>query len=68
MARKRLLWILVAGLAVGFPLGWFFFGQRTVPEGQPPLSNLASAALDAFREDFNRAAGHVRVIVLLSPT
>jgi hypothetical protein len=44
---------------------WWRLGTRHVPDGQPPLATMDVAAL---RDDFNRAAGHTRVIVLLSPT
>ena len=68
MVRKRLVWVLVAGLALGLPVGWSLYAPRTVPEGQPPLATLSPAALDGFREDFNRGVGQVRVTILLSPT
>ena len=44
---------------------WRVFGTHRVPEGQPALASMEIAAL---REDFNRAAGQTRIIVLLSPT
>ena len=68
MVRKRLVWVLVAGLALGLPVGWYLYAPRTVPDGQPPLATLSPAALDAFRDNFNGAVGQVRVIILLSPT
>ncbi len=64
MTRVRFLLIaLVVVLAAAYL--WRSFGTHRVPEGQPPLASMDVAAL---REDFNRAAGHTRIIVLLSPT
>ena len=66
-SRRRLLLltipvVLVAGLV------WWRYGTRSVPDGQPPLVTLDSASLATLREDFNRRADHVRIIVLLAPT
>ena len=66
MTRSRIfLGVFVAILAA---LLWYFFGERKVPEGQPPLATVGAATLDALRADFNREADATRVIVLLSPT
>lgn len=68
MTKRRVLWIAIAIVAFGIALGWYLYGPRTVPPGQPQLATLHPAALDGFREEFNRAAGQVRVVILLSPT
>lgn len=57
---------IVAVIAVLLARHYFF--TYNAPAGQPPLAYLSGGSLDALRADFNRAAGGVRVIVLLSPT
>jgi hypothetical protein len=42
--------------------------QQKVPVGQPSLSSLTSENFDQLRAAFNKAAGDVRVVLLLSPT
>lgn len=67
MNRRR--WIVLAALAVF--LAVFVpprFFTHNVPANQPPLGFLDAGSLDTLRADFNRAAGEVRIIVLLSPT
>ena len=63
--RTLALTVLVAMVAA---FGWWRFATRIVPAGQPPLVVLDPASLSVLREDFNRAAADVRIIVLLSPT
>ncbi len=65
--RSRKL-ILFAALALAGLGGWYLFGSRTVPAGQPPLADLSVQTIGALQADFNRSAGSVRVILLLSPT
>jgi hypothetical protein len=48
--------------------GWWRFGTRIAPAGQPPLLTLDHLALTALRDDFNRASPEMRIIALLSPT
>lgn len=67
MNRRRALALTLLVALIG-AFGWWRFGSRIVPAGQPPLVTLDSASMVAFREDFNRAVGDVRIIVLLSPT
>ena len=57
------LFVLFAAAAL-----WWRFGTRYVPEGQPPLATVDASSLAALKDDFNRAAGETRVILLLSPT
>ena len=65
-ARKTIQLAVVFALVAGF--AWWRFGTRNVPAGQPPLVTLDTSSLAALREDFNRASGDVRIIILLSPT
>jgi hypothetical protein len=47
---------------------WYLYGERRVPEGQPPLATLSASRLESLRADFNRDADRTRIILLLSPT
>ena len=47
---------------------WWRFGTRYVPDGQPPLATVDAGYLAALKDDFNRASGETRIILLLSPT
>jgi hypothetical protein len=47
---------------------WYLFGERRVPDGQPPLATLSASTLETLRADFNRDAERTRIILLLSPT
>ena len=47
---------------------WYIYGERRVPEGQPPLATLNASSLESLRADFNRDADRTRIILLLSPT
>lgn len=47
---------------------WYLYGERRVPEGQPPLATLSASSLESLRADFNRDADRTRIILLLSPT
>jgi hypothetical protein len=44
------------------------FGTHHVPVGQPALVTIDSGSIDSLRQEFNRASGETRIIVLLSPT
>jgi hypothetical protein len=69
LKRRRLSTILVVlSVALLAALGWWRFGTREVPPGQPPLATLDASSIAALQDDFNRAAGQTRIIVLLSPT
>jgi hypothetical protein len=57
---------VVAALAAA--MLWYLYGDRRVPEGQPPLATLSASSLEALRADFNRDADRTRIILLLSPT
>lgn len=59
----------VAAFAVAFGLvAYTCVADRSAPAGQAPIAELTSPAFDQFKEEFNRAAGQVRLVVLLSPT
>lgn len=61
--------IVIAVIAISAAvLGQRQFGTHNTPEGQPELLHLSSASVERLRSDFNRAAGDVRVVLLLSPT
>jgi hypothetical protein len=47
---------------------YWYLGTHHVPDGQPALSTLDAASIESLRNDFNRAAGETRIIVLLAPT
>jgi hypothetical protein len=69
MALARRGWLVVTVVAVvAATLGRQQFGTHTTPLGQPTLVHLAPESVESLRADFNKAAGDVRVIVLLSPT
>ena len=67
MTRRRIVLGTLLTVSV-LALAWWQFGAHNVPAGQPPLATLNATTISALREDFNRAAGQVRIIVLLSPT
>jgi hypothetical protein len=67
MKVKRV--VLLAASAVGLlalAFGWFRWGPRKVPTGQPPLARLS--AIDPIRSSFNEASDRFRLVALLSPT
>ena len=70
MNRRKLLIALLVVLAVigAGAFAWVRFATHDTPAGQPPLATLDAGSLAALKQDFNRAAGETRVIVLLSPT
>jgi hypothetical protein len=69
MALARRGWLVVALVTVvAATLGRQQFGTHTTPPGQPALVHLAAESVETLRSDFNRAAGDVRIILLLSPT
>ncbi len=57
--------VAAAALAVA---GWYYYGGRSTPAGQPPLTTIDGEASEALRVQFNQAANQVRVVLLLSPT
>lgn len=67
--KKRRIALVAAGVALLLlALTWYQFGGHRTAPGQPPLAELNAATLDQLRADFNAAADHPRMILLLSPT
>jgi hypothetical protein len=67
--NKRLR--IVAGASIAVVMALFAYSYLTnhaTPAGQPPLVQMTPQVLEQFKEDFNRARGQARLIVLLSPT
>lgn len=64
--RRRSLNVAVLLCATGMVAAMLFgYAPASAPAGQPAVTALQ---MDAFRQSFNAAAGHTRVVVLLSPT
>ena len=61
LAASALVLILAA-------LGWYSWGPRQAPPGQPELVSLDAGNSGSVVEAFNRDAGSVRILLLLSPT
>jgi hypothetical protein len=66
MQVKYAAWFAL--VAVGLSVGWYLWGSRSAPRGQPPLTSLTSTNLDQFKIAFNGAADRRRLVLLLSPT
>lgn len=67
MTHRRTL-ALTIFVAIVMALGWWQFATRIVPTGQPPVVTIDPANMATLRNEFNAAAGDVRIIALLSPT
>jgi hypothetical protein len=66
MKMKYAVWF---ALAVAFSVGWYLWGSRRAPRGQPPLTSLTRDNLDQFTRQFDDAAAdRARLVLLLSPT
>ncbi len=66
MRRRNLLFAPVALGILGVLI--YFYGGHQTPSGQRPLTDLNSASLSEFKEEFNGNHSHLRMFVLLSPT
>jgi hypothetical protein len=64
MTTRRKLTIGLAAVAVAAAVGWYL--ADTVDSAA--LVDLDAGSFEQFRDQFNEAAGQVRVVVLLSPT
>lgn len=64
--QKIALVSIVAAILLGAV--WYQFGGHRTAPGQPPLAELNAGSLEQLRVDFNAAADHPRIILLLSPT
>jgi hypothetical protein len=59
-------WIIVfAALTLAVGVGWYALSDSVDPAA---LTDLDAESFNDLRDGFNRAAGDVRVVVLLSPT
>jgi len=67
LARKNYL-LGIAFLGIVLALGWHYLWSAQTPTGQPPLAYLKSDNSGQFKDQFNRAAAHARMVLLLSPT
>jgi len=65
--RRSVLFFFIPAVILVLGIAYYFGGHKT-PANQPPLSDLNSQSIAAFREQFNRDSDKVRVILLLSPT
>jgi hypothetical protein len=66
--RKLGIVLLVLAVLAAGAFAWIKFSPRHAPAGQPALFTLSGSTLQHLRDDFNGAAGKVRVLALLSPT
>ena len=64
-ALAALAVIIALALALA---GWYSWGPRHSPAGQPPLTALTSANFEVIRQAFNGASDQVRLVLLFSPT
>jgi hypothetical protein len=66
---KKALAALALVLALALALaGWYSWGPRHTPAGQPALTSLSPANFEVLRQAFNSASDQVRLVLLLSPT
>jgi hypothetical protein len=63
---RRILTLLLFAVLAG--AAYWYLGTHHTPNGQRALATLDAASMRSLRDDFNRAAGQTRIIVLLSPT
>jgi hypothetical protein len=66
MKVKYAAWFALVFVALS--IGWYLWGSRRSPRGQPPLTQLTSTNFDQFKGVFNGAADRGRLVLLLSPT
>ncbi len=65
MARRILIVVPAVLLAAA---GWYAFAGHQAPAGQPPLADISVQSIELLKAEFNRDAGELRIILLLSPT
>jgi hypothetical protein len=63
---KSTVWLTATALLL--VLGWYLWGSRGTPPGQPALTSLTEGNFEKFRSDFNSGSGEARLVLLLSPT
>ena len=66
--KRKLTIIGVVIAAIVLLAFYYFYWGTTVPEGQKPLVRLDSTNISSLKDEFNRSADSVRLIVMLSPT
>jgi hypothetical protein len=66
--RRTWLSVLLAASLLALLAGLYFGRRSTPPPGQPALVEIDSKTLSDLQSEFNRNAGIMRVILLLSPT
>ena len=66
--RRTMLAVFVVAVVVLAVIARYYFAGHQVPVGQPPLAELTSKSLASLKDDFNRSADGVRIVLLLSPT
>lgn len=67
MSRKLLPLISLVAVVAALA-GYYTYGSRRTPSGQPPLASLEPATVPGFLESFNAAADSLRVLAFFSPT
>jgi hypothetical protein len=65
---KSILKIGLAAALLALLAGAYFSWPGHAPAAQPALTELDTKTLSGLQTEFNRAAGSLRVILLLSPT
>jgi hypothetical protein len=65
---KSILKIGLAAALLGLLAAAYFAWPGHAPAGQPVLTELDTKTLSGLQSEFNRTAGGLRVILLLSPT
>jgi len=66
MRRKRALWLMTAIAIVA--VGFYLWGSRSTPSGQPPIVSLNQDNVAQFQQSFDAAISQTRIVLLLSPT
>ncbi|MGH9720980.1 MAG: hypothetical protein ACRD8O_12265 [Bryobacteraceae bacterium] len=66
MARRK--WAVgIAAVLAPVAAGWFYLAGWP-GSSSAAVTDIDAGSLAAFRDEFNRAAGNTRIILLLSPT
>jgi hypothetical protein len=59
---------IAAVLIFALVVGWYIWGAKSTPPGQPPLTTLGDGDLSEFQKTFDDNSAKVRLVLLLSPT
>ena len=68
MIRRLQLGLVALLLLLLGVVAWYEFAGGRVPVGQVPLTSVSPGLLDPVKDDFNRSADRIRIVLLLSPT